>query len=210
MAWAPDYCTTIELRSFVRIPDADAQDDVQMGLAIAAASRAIDAVTHRQFGVVAAPEARYYTARYDAHRSRWYVEIDDLMTLVGLAVAFDAAGDETYSETVTLHALRPVNAPQKARPYTELVVRPASSVAVNGADAGVKVTALWGWTAVPDAVKQATLLQASRLLQRRDSPYGIAGSPDAGSEMRLLAKVDPDVEVALADYRLRRGRVIFA
>jgi hypothetical protein len=64
----------------------------------------------------------------------------------------------------------------------------------------VKVTALWGWTAVPVAVKQATLLQASRFFSRRHSPYGVAGSPELGSEIRLLARVDPDVGVSLRDY----------
>ena len=51
--------------------------------------------------------------------------------------------------------------------------------------------------------QEATLLQASRLAARRDSPFGVAGSPDAGSEMRLLARVDPDVAVALEPYRRR-------
>jgi hypothetical protein len=44
------------------------------------------------------------------------------------------------------------------------------------------------------------MLQASRFYARRDSPYGVAGSPDLGSEVRLLSKVDPDVAVSLADY----------
>ena len=65
----------------------------------------------------------------------------------------------------------------------------------------MKVTARWGWAAVPSTIKQATLLQASRLLARRDAPFGIAGSPDVGSEIRLLARVDPDVAVAVAPYR---------
>ncbi|NIL59971.1 phage gp6-like head-tail connector protein, partial [Salinispora arenicola] len=62
------------------------------------------------------------------------------------------------------------------------------------------ITAPWGWPAIPTAVVLATQLQASRLLTRRDSPYGVAGSPQDGSEMRLLARVDPDVEVVLRPY----------
>jgi Phage gp6-like head-tail connector protein len=207
MAWAPDYCTASELKAFVRIDDA--ADDAQIGLAIAAASRAIDRTTGRQFGLVAAAEARYYTARYDPAYERWSVPVDDLMTVTGLLVAFDEEEDGTYSTDITVHALRPSNAAAKARPWTELVVRPASTVQPTALESGVKVTGRWGWTTVPDAVKEACLLQASRLLTRRDSPYGIAGSPENGSEMRLLAKVDPDVDVALADYRRRSG-VVFA
>jgi len=58
----------------------------------------------------------------------------------------------------------------------------------------------WGWSAVPVPVKEATYLQASRFHSRRDSPYGIAGSPDQGSELRLLSRVDPDVAVSLSDF----------
>jgi hypothetical protein len=59
---------------------------------------------------------------------------------------------------------------------------------------------------VPSAVKLATRLQASRFMARRDSPYGVAGSPDAGSEIRLLSRVDPDVAVALRGFsRPRRA-----
>jgi hypothetical protein len=66
------------------------------------------------------------------------------------------------------------------------------------------VTAVWGWTAVPTSVKQATLLQASRFHKRRHAPFGVAGSPEMGSEIRLLSRVDPDVSVALRDFnRLR-------
>lgn len=208
MAWAPNYCTADELKSFVRI--ADDLDDVQIGLAIAAASRSIDAHTHRQFGLVDAPEARAYTARFDGARLRWHAEIDDLMTTTGLSVAVDTAADETYAGVVTMYALRPVNAPQTARPYTELVFRPGSSVQPTGLEAGVEVTARWGWTAVPDAVKQACLLQSSRILSRRDSPYGVTGSPESGGELRLLAKVDPDVAVSLRGYMPRRSRLVFA
>jgi hypothetical protein len=50
---------------------------------------------------------------------------------------------------------------------------------------------------VPPTIKLATQLQASRWLKRRDAPFGIAGSPELGSELRLLAKLDPDVEVLL-------------
>ncbi len=210
MTWAPDYCDAAELTAFVRIPEGDDLDEVQIGLAITAASRAIDRATGRQFGLVDTAEARFYTAHYDPARTRWRVPIDDLMSTAGLLVAFDSDGDETYSSPITERGLRPPNAAQKARPWTELIVLPSSAVQPTALEAGVSVTASWGWTAVPDAVKEACLLQASRLLARRDSPYGVAGSPDAGSEMRLLAKVDPDVEVALSDYKRREMRVVFA
>lgn len=199
MAWAPDYVTVEELAAYARI--SDSVDDEQLGLAITAASRAIDRHTNRQFGLVAAVEQRFYTARYDRQRCRWVVEIDDLMTATGLLVDYDADDDETYDHSVDSLNLGPANAAPEGRPWTRLVVRPDSTTLPGVIENGVRVTARWGWSPLPpDTIKQATLLQASRLFTRREAPFGVAGSPELGSELRLLAKVDPDVAVVLGPY----------
>lgn len=52
----------------------------------------------------------------------------------------------------------------------------------------------------PASVKLATMIQGSRWAKRRDSPFGIAGSPEMGNEMRLLARIDPDVAVLLGGH----------
>lgn len=196
MAWKPPYVTTSELKSYLRVGDSD--DDTELDLAIEAASRAIDKHCGRQFGVIATAEQRSYTPYRDRRRHRrrprWVVPIDDLMTETDLEVEVDGTA-------VTGYALRPVNAEAEGRPWTELLIDADANVRLYGDDDEVDVTAIWGWTAVPDTIKQATLLQASRLHNRRTSPYGIAGSPDLGSELRLLAKVDADVAVVLEDFR---------
>lgn len=194
MPWAPDYATTADLKSYLRITGA--ADDVQLQLAVTSASRAIDSTARRQFGQVAALEARSYTARFDATLGSlglWVVPIDDLMDAAGLTVAV-AAG------SITLYALNPANAAQRSRPWNRVVISKDSLILPKGETNAVTVTAKWGWTAVPDTVKQATLIQASRFFKRRDAPFGIAGSPDTGSELRLLAKADPDVAFMLKPY----------
>ncbi len=198
MAWAPDYAGVSDLTAYTRIPDTD--DDVQIALALSAASRAIDRACNRQFGVVAAPEARYYTPRWDKLRQRWTVPIDDLMTTVGLVVMADLDDSGVYDFLIDDYALKPVNAQVQSEPWTMLVVLPSSSVFPSADEDSVEVTASFGWTTVPTAIEQATLLQASRFLARRSSPFGVAGSPDVSSELRLLAKVDPDVAVTLGPY----------
>lgn len=194
MAWAPDYVTTAELKAFRRI--SDSVDDTQLALAIAAASRAIDVYTNRQFGLVDEPEARLYTAEWDRFRRRWVIPIDDLMTVTGGTVTTDAGDISVYNGD-----LRPFNATLDGIPYTSLVVSPDSAIQPTGTEGEVTFTATWGWTAVPDAVTLATLLQANRIASRRDSPYGVAGSPDLGSELRLLERLDPDVAVSLNPFR---------
>jgi len=66
------------------------------------------------------------------------------------------------------------------------------------------VVSQWGWTAVPAQVPGAARIQLSRFDWRRDAPAGIAGSPDSGSEIRLLAKLDPDAIKALSGLARRR------
>ena len=190
MAWAPDYCTLAELKSFVDIDDID--DDAELAIAITAASRAIDEHTNRQFGLLAAAELWSYTAWPDYDRGRWVVDIDDLMTVTGLIVEVPTVG------TTTAFTNEPVNAGAQGRPWTRLVFDADSAVTPTVTNNyAVNVTGKFGWTAVPVPVKQAALLQAARFSFRRGSPHGIAGSPDQGSEMRLLARVDPDVGVSL-------------
>lgn len=191
MAWQPDYVTVSEMREYLRISDTD--DDVPIAMAISAASRAIDQHAGRQFGQVDAAEERVYTARWDRRRCRWVIAVDDLMDDTDLELWTDAGQVDTV-------ALEPRNAAARSLPWTRITADPDSDTLPTGTVDGVTITALWGWDSVPTPVKQATMLQASRFLARRDSPYGIAGSPDVGSEMRLLARVDPDVAVVLRPY----------
>lgn len=196
--WAPDYVTVEEMAAFKTIDDD--VDDVQIAVAVSTASRAIDDLCNRQFGKVDVAEERVYTAEWRPDRGRWVVPIDDVQTAAGLEVAVS-------NETLTGYTLEPRNAAPSGRPWTRLVVDSDSAVVPTGCEYEVAVTAVWGWTTVPVSVEQATYLQASRLISRRDSPYGVAGSPAAGTELRLLARVDPDVAVSLRPYiRPRRVR----
>lgn len=195
MTWAPDYITVEDLKAAMRITDDD--DNAALAIAISAASRAVDRATGRQFGKTAGVEARYYTARWSAVDCRWVVVIDDVQTAVGFIVATDPEDDASFGSMVTPVNMRPVNAAAKGRPWTAFSVHPSSPVQPTDRTDGVEVRATYGWTEVPDTVIAAVTLQAIRFANRRDSPYGIAGSPDTGSELRLLAKVDPDVAVML-------------
>lgn len=201
MPWAPVYAETAALRAFVRIPEDDESDDEQLQRALETASRAVDRSAGRQFGRTDGLEARRFTPR--CSRRGWVVIVDDLSDVEGMTVALDTAGDRSFATAVAAAdvELLPLNHLERERPAESVRLRGAP--AVRGLEGQVRITARWGWAAVPPAVEHATLLQASRLLSRRDSPFGVAGSPEAGSETRLLARVDPDVAVALEPYRRR-------
>lgn len=194
MTWAPDYCTAAQYKAYARI--GDTVDDTEIATSITASSRAIDRACARQFGKVAAPEARSYVARFDRHRPRpaWCVDIDDIATTTGLVVTIGGVA-------VTDYSLEPLNAVAKGKVWTLLVFGP-NAEAVPDASQGLKVdaTGSWGWSSTPTTVIAATKLQTARFMARRDSPYGVAGSPADGSELRLLAAIDPDVRVMLSEY----------
>jgi hypothetical protein len=73
---------------------------------------------------------------------------------------------------------------------------------MSGEQALVQITGTFGWSAVPNSVIQACVIQASRLFKRSESPMGVAGYGDLGV-MRITSKyLDGDVTQLLDDYRL--------
>lgn len=204
MPWAPDYITLAELKGVLDITDTD--DDFALQAAISAASRAVDHATSRQFGQEDAPVERFYRVPCDRPIRTLFTDIDDLMTTTGLLVDLDEAGDGTFTQSLTLDAdfrLSPPNAALNGFPWTMIDFAPGLSLprGTDFPDVAMRVTAQFGWNAVPDPVVEATLIQAERFFKRKDAPFGVAGSPEAGSEMRLLRRLDPDVRDLVATVR---------
>lgn len=198
MAWEPDYVTTAEQAAYMRI--GGAYDDDELALIVTAASRAVDGTCNRQFGKSTGAETRRYPARFDHGRCLWVVDTDDFMSTTGFLV-------EVGGVEVTDCHEAPDNADLLGVPWTRIEFGRYSSV-IPTIDSEFRVDVTlneWGWSQVPAAVIGAAKLQGSRFHSRRDAPFGVAGSPDQGSEMRLLARLDPDVAVMLGP-RYRRAR----
>lgn len=197
-----DYVTSAELAAYLRIDDS--VDDDQLALAVTAASRAIDRAAGRGFGL----DASVVTREYQASRRCGSFRVEDIASTTGLVVLFAAsdAWDAPLSMLTldTDFRLLPLNAADDGRPFEAIEI---ASAQWSSGPARMTVTATFGWTAVPVAIKQATLVQASRFFKRRDSPFGVAGSPELGSELRLLDRVDPDVAVMLSGYTRRWAAV---
>lgn len=192
-----DYLTASEFKSTITVEVGD--QDAEIELAIDASEAAIDEHTQRRFGFgTSAEKSLEFTAT-----SPTMVYIDDLVTISSLKT--DTNDDGTFDTTwdASDYRLEPVNAPslKDARPYTRIA-------AINGKefpheDFTTEVTGTWGWPAVPKPVKQATMIQASRLLKRaREAPFGVAGITFEGAGVRLQSKLDPDVEQLVAPYKV--------
>jgi hypothetical protein len=183
------YATLDELKAFLNVDLTDTTDDANLQIALDAVNELIDDFCGRTFVVPTGPATqRTYTAA-----SPRAVFIDDAVTISAVE---NPAG--TMWDDLNFYA-EPVNGPAKGEPYEEIYALDTTWDRTK--PNSVLVTATWGWPATPKKVKQATLLQASRMFNRKNSPFGIAGSPETGSELRLLARLDPDVEQLLAPLR---------
>jgi len=191
-----NYATLAQVKGALRITDQI--DDGLLNTAISAASRFVDGYCDRSFATAAAGTAVYVpTGRMDD------LIVDDLTSVTSIAIDEDLNG--TYSTTLNPidFQLLPTNGRSGGIPFPFSRVRPQEDgywpVSFDRR-ATVRVVGTFGWPATPDAVREATILQASRLFTRLDSPLGIAGFGDMGA-MRVSFRGDPDVMMLLEPYR---------
>jgi hypothetical protein len=195
------YCTLSDLKTSLAIEDI--QDDTALEAAILTASRMIDDYTGRFFyrdGTTAAPITRYYTP------DSWYItNLDDFVSLN--QIALDDDFDQTYTTILAAsdYLIDPVNNARRGWPYTRITAIDRY-IFPYAYPQSVRVQAVWGWPSVPAEIAMATKLQASRLFIRRQSPFGIAGTPEIGT-VRLTSRLDPDVEALIRPFRKMSGLV---
>lgn len=195
-----NYCTTAELKAALRITDS--VDDTLLASAVESASRFIDGYCERDFAAASGTATKDYVPSGMLER----LPIDDATTIVSVKIDDDLDG--TFATTLvsgTDYQPEPVNQEVSGLtwPYTSLVPLEDGYWPIEWGRATVRVEATYGWSAVPTAVKQATIMQASRLFARLDSPLGVAGFGDMGA-MRVSFKMDPDVGMLLGPYRRLR------
>lgn len=161
MALYPDYVTVAEAAAYLRIDDA--LDDVELGLWVTAASRAIDQRCNRQFGLAAAPAVRTYRRApyYEFNSGMWLVDIDDVQTTAGMivnGVAFASSGA----------VLLPDSAPAEGQPWTTIGFATPPYPSYPGLPAPTVITMTPGWTTVPPQVKAGAKLQVKYWSDLRD------------------------------------------
>lgn len=198
MAVTNGYCTLADVKAALRITDTI--DDALIENSINSASRMIDQYCNRYFYSTSAGEVRYFKAN-DGF-SCW---IDDAQSVTTLETSstdpliFDTtwqAGD---------YQLQPNNSKANGgySPYTYIVATDNYLFPVWADIALVKVTGQFGWSSVPEPIKFATIIQASRLFKRLESPLGVAGVSDMGI-MRVGSNIDGDVAQLINPFRLLR------
>lgn len=190
--------TLAQLKESLRITDNN--DDALLTIALNASIELVDKHCNRTFTASEVPSTRSFIP------SGGRVEVDDFFTTEGLVITYGGTVLVPEVEGVSAgYRLLPDNAPEYDEPYTAIDFLgdgwAESWPVIFSRIRRVHVTAYWGYSNVPPAsVIQAEILQATRFFSRKNSPFGVAGSPEVGSELRLLARVDPDVAVMLQPF----------
>jgi hypothetical protein len=194
------YATLAEFKAAVGITDST--DDTALQSVLDATDTLIDLYCDRKTGFGTASETRYYTAE-----DYQYVLTDDLVSVTTLQTDDDANG--TYETTWTAgtdYVLAPRNAALDGFPYTEIdtsVTWPRNFP--KDVYLGVKVVGVFGFPAVPAAVKQAEIIQAGAVWNSRTAPFGVIGSADLGGILRMSRALHPEAALILEPYRKRGG-----
>lgn len=203
MTIANGYVTLPVFKDYL-FPAGNAGDDQnsQMEAAIEAASREIDRYCGRRFYLDGSATARYYQPE-----GLRCVKTDDIATTSGLVVQIDTSNDGTYGTTVgaSAYLALPVNRESggiAGLPWREIQLLNAGGYYFpSGTERPpAKITAVWGWAAVPTPIVTACKIKAARLFRRAMTPEGIAAGESFGA-IRITQYEDPDVTMLLGPYR---------
>jgi hypothetical protein len=197
-----DLLTLNEYKTYAGIPLSDTTNDVQLAAMITAASRAIRNYTDRSFDTTLITEERQF--EYDGGG---YLDIDDATAITGVAFTYPLLG----TTDITLDATYQWRAMPYGGPVYHYVIVPmgyygmspemgfmrnldvaAREGRLSGPLPLVKVTATWGWPAVPEDVKLATLWTLD------DWDAGVAGPSNPGV-------VSESIEGYAVSYGSRQG-----
>ena len=169
--------------------------DIDIRKCLITASRMVDDLCHRPygFGLGAAAETRYYSARTGN-----VVRIDDLVDLDTVHTA--PTGDATFSDAWTENAdyvLEPLGAPAQARPWEAIRQLSTGTYRWPAYPRSVRVVGQFGWPTVPEEAKVATAIVAGKILKRvRESPHGVLVLGAEATPIRV-SRFDPDLELVL-------------
>ena len=188
------YCTLEEIKSELKIEN-NLNDDIIQRM-IPQVKTMIDDYCDRTFDVNSAASTKYY----DGSNSPLY--IDDLVSVTGTGagVFLDEDADGTYECTLTTsdYLLKPAN----KSPKKYIITTPYGDYGgfASGVPNGVKIIGMWGYSAVPEPIRRASIIQTCRWFKRKDSAFqDVVGTPELGT-INVYKSLDPDVKQILQCY----------
>ena len=193
MAISNGYCTLNEVKSALRITDNT--DDALLENAIEGASRRIDGYCGRRFYQQNATLSLYAIDSYTLPTR------DDLYSVTTLKT--DDDGDGTYETTWTTgvdYQLEPLDAVITGQPIRTITAIGGKTFPLFSLPAlpSAQIVGIWGWSAIPDDVREACVLLTMRGFARYNAALGVVGFADMAIQVRAI---DPDVRDFLNPYR---------
>lgn len=180
----------------------DAGGTAELERVIEVASRDIDSLCDRHFYQVAA------ATRYVGHSPNGvWLEVPDIVHGTITAVEIDLADNGTWT-AFTDYEVDPFEGDIRSGvqwPVTRLRSLGSRLWPTGGRRSRrVRVTADWGWAAVPQSITQATLELASQRAKSAEAPFGVAGFDEYGAvRIRELTSV----RSMIAPYQRNRAMV---
>lgn len=197
MALGDPYITLDQLKTFLGIELTDTQDDDRLEFARKTASAGINFVCRRDFNKTTSASARlFYPDASD------FADVHDFHTTTGLVIETDTSGSGSAWATWSAadYQLEPLNGivdGVQGWPYWR--IRAVRSKCFSFAPAAnVRVTAQWGWTAIPDPVTSAAFTVAEEIYKLREAPFGVAGFGQWGS---IRVRENPMAMAWISPYR---------
>jgi hypothetical protein len=192
------YATRAELKSRMHIESGDTSLDAELDGALLVASSDVNDWCGRVFGDSGGLSARHYSVEHHD-----FALVDDFSTSSGLIVEMDAAEDGlTFASTLTgadyqLEPLDGIVDGMPGWPFYQIILV-GRRFNIRSARAQLRVTARWGWAAVPVNVKASTLILAQEQMKLPDAPFGVAGFGEFGP---VRIRNNPIVQRLLSSYR---------
>ena len=191
------YASLDDIKAALRITDN--VDDTLLSGSLESASRLIDGYCGRFFYNAGTATKTFSPNSYN------HVWVNDLQSVTTIKVSTYQIGLFDATLAATDYQLEPLNGEASGiqTPYTSIRAIGNYSFPEFGEIASVEVTGTWGWSEIPGTIQTATVIQASRLFKRLDTPLGVAGFGDMGA-VRVGRGLDGDVAQLCDPYRLRR------
>jgi hypothetical protein len=191
------YASLAELKAWLKIPDSKTDRDTDLTRRLSSSSVDINRWCHRQFGRAEVATARTF------HPDRSGIDVHDFWTTDDLAIVPYLGGTAGSAWDVAMLYLEPLDGivdMVPGWPYSRISGGISGHPLVANmfySASTVRVTAKWGWEAIPENVNTACLILASADNKAQDTPFGVAGFGDYAVRIRsnpiAQEKLDPYV-----------------
>ena len=198
------YISAADLKAYIGLSGSG--QDTNISNAILGASRQIDRICKRRFWQDSSTQVKTFTPI-----SNLFLDTPDISTTTGLIVKLDTTDNGSYDTTLTINTdfvVTPTNPKLLGTgagehfPFTQIKILNTRSSERFDPDIinNVQITAKFGFAIVPEAIEQATRIQALRLFKRKDTPFNVFGNAETGTT-ELFNKFDPDAMNLIKDFR---------